>query len=38
VRRGSENQLMPAFEKLINDAQIKAVSAYVASPAFLGPR
>ena len=36
VRRGSENQLMPAFEKLITDAQIKAVSAYVASPAFLG--
>jgi mono/diheme cytochrome c family protein len=35
VRRGSDNKLMPAFEGLINDAQIKALSAYVASPAFL---
>lgn len=38
VRRGSENQLMPSFEGLIGDAQIKALSAYVASPAFLSPR
>jgi mono/diheme cytochrome c family protein len=36
VRRGSANTLMPAFEGLITDEQIKAVSAWVASPTFLG--
>ena len=38
VRRGSENKLMPAFQDLASDAQIKALAAYVASPAFLAPR
>ncbi len=38
LRRGSDNKLMPSFEGLINDAQIKALSAYVASPGFLGPK
>lgn len=35
VRRGSQNKLMPAFEGALTDEQIKAVSAYVASPEFL---
>jgi len=38
VRRGSENKLMPAFEGLASDAQIKALAAYVASPGFLAAR
>lgn len=38
VRTGSKNQLMPAFEHAISDAQIKAVAAYVASPRFAAPR
>jgi mono/diheme cytochrome c family protein len=38
VRTGSKNKLMPAFEGAISDAQIKAVSAYVASPQFGTPR
>jgi mono/diheme cytochrome c family protein len=38
VRRGSDNGLMPPFEKSINEAQIKALAAYVASPAFLEKR
>lgn len=38
VRRGSENKLMPAFEGLATDAQIKALAEYVASPAFLDRR
>jgi mono/diheme cytochrome c family protein len=37
VRFGSQNQLMPAFKDLISPEQVKAVSAYVASPAFLSP-
>ena len=36
VRHGSQNKLMPAFEGAISDAQIRAVAAYVASPAFAG--
>lgn len=36
LRRGSDNKLMPSFEGLITDAQIKALAAWVASPAFLG--
>ena len=36
VRHGSQNKLMPAFEGAISDAQIRAVAAYVASPAFPG--
>jgi mono/diheme cytochrome c family protein len=35
VRTGSKNKLMPSFEGLIDDAQIKAVAAYVASPQFV---
>ena len=36
LRRGSDNKLMPSFVGLASDAQIKALAAYVASPAFLG--
>lgn len=35
VRTGSKNKLMPSFQGAISEAQIKAVSAYVASDAFL---
>ncbi len=35
VRKGSDNKLMPALEGALTDAQIKAVAAFVASPAFL---
>jgi mono/diheme cytochrome c family protein len=35
VRTGSQNKLMPSLEGVLNDDQIKAVSAYVASPEFL---
>jgi mono/diheme cytochrome c family protein len=35
VRAGSKNKLMPAFEGALSDAQIKALAAYVASPAFV---
>jgi mono/diheme cytochrome c family protein len=38
VRKGSQNKLMPAFEGALTDEQIKAVSAYVASPEFLDRR
>lgn len=38
VRRGSDNKLMPSFEKEVSSAQIKALAAYVASPAFLEKR
>jgi mono/diheme cytochrome c family protein len=38
VRHGSANKLMPAFEGALSDAQIKAVAAWVASPAFLEQR
>ena len=34
VRNGSANKLMPAFGGAISEEQIKAVSAYVASPSF----
>ncbi len=37
VRKGSDNKLMPSFEGALTDAQIEAVSAYVASPGFLNP-
>lgn len=37
VRKGSTNKLMPAFEGALTEEQIKAVSAYVASPRFPGP-
>ena len=36
VRDGSENKLMPAFGELLTEPQIKALSAFVASPAFVG--
>ena len=35
VRVGSRTKLMPAFKDSLSDAQIKAVSAFVASPQFL---
>jgi cytochrome c oxidase cbb3-type subunit 3 len=35
VRSGSKNKLMPAFAEAMNDGQIKAVAAFVASPQFL---
>ena len=38
VRTGSKNGLMPSFVGTISNAQIKAVSAWVASPAFVAPR
>lgn len=34
VRTGSKNKLMPSFAGALNDAQIKSVAAYVASPTF----
>jgi len=37
VRKGSANKLMPAFEGLLDDAQIRAVAAYVAAPDFVTP-
>src|SRR5262245_28454720 len=37
VRAGSTSKLMPSFEGAISDAQIAAVSAYVASPQFGAP-
>ena len=38
VRVGSKSKLMPAFEGALGDAQITAVAAFVASPAFVAPR
>jgi len=35
IRKGSQNKLMPAFEGALADEQIKAIAAFVASPAFL---
>lgn len=35
IRKGSENKLMPSFEGVLTDDQIKALAAYVASPGFL---
>jgi mono/diheme cytochrome c family protein len=37
VRTGSANKLMPAFAGAIDDAEITAVAAYVASPQFVAP-
>lgn len=34
IRAGSANKLMPSFEGVLDDVKIKAVAAYVASPAF----
>jgi mono/diheme cytochrome c family protein len=34
VRNGSKNKLMPSFAGALNDEQIKAVAAYVASAEF----
>ena len=38
VRKGSANKLMPALETSLDPAQIKAVSAWVASDDFVKPR
>jgi mono/diheme cytochrome c family protein len=35
VHAGSKSKLMPSFDGVINDAQISAVAAFVASPQFL---
>jgi mono/diheme cytochrome c family protein len=35
IRTGSANKLMPSFQGALTDAQIKAVSDYVASPSFV---
>lgn len=35
VRHGSTNMLMPSFRTRLDDAEIEAVAAYVASPAFI---
>ena len=35
VRLGSQNHLMPPFADVLTDAQIRAVAAFVASPAFI---
>ena len=35
IRTGSQNKLMPSFEGVLTAEQIKAIAAYVASPAFL---
>jgi mono/diheme cytochrome c family protein len=35
VRNGSKSKLMPAFAGVLDDAQITAVSAYLASPQFV---
>lgn len=32
IRKGSQNKLMPAFEGVLDDAQIKALAAYVSAP------
>ncbi len=37
VRAGSKSKLMPSFEGVLDDAQITAVAAFVASPQFLAP-
>ena len=38
VREGSKNKLMPSFVGALDDAQITAVAAFVASPQFVAPR
>jgi mono/diheme cytochrome c family protein len=35
VRTGSKNKLMPSFAGVLDDAQIKAIAAYIASPQFV---
>lgn len=37
IRKGSPNKLMPSFEGALDDAQIRAIAEYVASPGFLQP-
>jgi mono/diheme cytochrome c family protein len=37
VRKGSRSKLMPSFEGVVDDAQITAVAAFVASPQFVAP-
>ena len=34
IHTGSKNKLMPSFDGVIDDAKIKALAAYVASPKF----
>ena len=35
MRNGSQNKLMPSFQGLMTDPQIRTLAEYVASPAFL---
>ncbi len=35
IRKGSQNKMMPSFEGVLGEEQIKALAAYVSSPAFL---
>ncbi|MGE0867663.1 MAG: cytochrome c [Kofleriaceae bacterium] len=37
IRNGSQNKQMPSFSSLLGDPQIKALAAYVTSPAFVAP-
>lgn len=37
VRTGSKNKLMPSFQGVLDDAQVTAVAAYIASPQFVVP-
>lgn len=37
IRKGSTNKLMPSFEGVLDDAQIKALAELVASPQFVQP-
>lgn len=38
VREGSQNKMMPAFERALTEEQIAAVATFVASPQFLERR
>lgn len=37
IRDGSPNGLMPAFQGSLTEPQLRALAAYVLSPALLGP-
>lgn len=37
VRAGSKSRLMPSFQGVLDDAQITAIAAFVASPQFVRP-
>lgn len=35
IRNGSKNKIMPAYDGMLSDDQIRALAAWVASPEFL---